>query len=85
MSKLPVPTRVLRLKSRLGLIRARLSGSQVAKGSVLVFLDAHVEVTKGWLVAMLAEIVGDRTRVVMPGIYSLKKSVGISACKRMSG
>ncbi len=70
VSELLVPTRVLRLKSRMGLIRARLSGSREAKGSVLVFLDAHVEVTTGWLVAMLSEIAGDRTRVVMPGTCS---------------
>ena len=67
VSTLPVPTRVVRTGSRVGLIRARLEGARVALGSVLVFLDAHVEASPGWLVPMLAEIAGDRRRVVMPG------------------
>ena len=54
------------MKEREGLIRARLVGSNEATGQVLVFLDAHVEVTHGWLVPILAEISSDRTRVILP-------------------
>jgi hypothetical protein len=40
-----------------------LEGAEAAtEGTVLVFLDAHVEATKGWLVPLLADIEGDRTR-----------------------
>ncbi|TMW42320.1 hypothetical protein DOY81_012599, partial [Sarcophaga bullata] len=40
---------VVRLKNRLGLIRARLAGARVATGDVLIFLDAHCE-AQYWLV-----------------------------------
>ena len=33
----------------MGLIKARLLGARRAQGEVLVFLDAHCEVTTGWL------------------------------------
>ena len=56
------------MENRGGLIRARLAGAEQAAGSVLVFLDAHIEVTPGWLPPMLAEISNDRTRVLVPVI-----------------
>ena len=56
------------MKKRGGLIRARLAGAKQATGSVLVFLDAHCEVSPGWLTPMLAEISNDRTRVIVPVI-----------------
>ncbi|XP_059095179.1 polypeptide N-acetylgalactosaminyltransferase 1-like isoform X1 [Tigriopus californicus] len=68
VSSLPVKTFVVRTPKREGLIRARLLGAKAAQGSVMVFLDAHVEVTTGWLTPLLAEIADDRTRVVMPVI-----------------
>ena len=46
-------------------------GANEAVGQVLVFLDAHVEVTSGWLVPMLSEISHDRTRVVVPVIDNI--------------
>lgn len=42
--------KLLRLHERQGLVRARLNGAKNATGDVLVFLDAHCEVTKGWFV-----------------------------------
>ncbi|EPB65091.1 hypothetical protein ANCCEY_15846 [Ancylostoma ceylanicum] len=44
IKRFPVPTRIVHLKDRSGLIRARLTGSAMAKGQILLFLDAHVEV-----------------------------------------
>ena len=68
MNALPVPSQVIRIIERGGLIRARLAGAEQATGSVLVFLDAHCEVSPRWLTPMLAEIANDRTRVVLPVI-----------------
>ncbi|KAJ3647249.1 hypothetical protein Zmor_024778 [Zophobas morio] len=68
ISTLPVPTKILRSKTRIGLIKARLKGALVAKGPVLTFLDAHCECTTGWLEALLSVIKSDRTAVVCPVI-----------------
>ncbi|XP_064455998.1 polypeptide N-acetylgalactosaminyltransferase 1-like [Ornithodoros turicata] len=68
VSKLPVPSRVIRAINRTGLIRARLLGARVAKGRALTFLDAHCECTKGWLEPLLARVAEDKTRVVCPVI-----------------
>lgn len=38
------------------------------QGSVLVFLDAHIEVTEGWLQPLLANIANDRSLVAVPHI-----------------
>lgn len=63
-----VPVRLIRAGNRTGLIRARLLGAKQAKGKVLAFLDAHCEVTIGWLEPLLQRIFEDRTRVVCPVI-----------------
>ena len=62
------PVRLLRSENRTGLIRARLIGAAQAQGSVLTFLDAHCEVTIGWLEPMLNRISNDRSTVVCPVI-----------------
>ncbi|CAG4942340.1 unnamed protein product [Parnassius apollo] len=44
---------ILRSLERKGLVGARLIGARTATGDVLVFLDAHCEVTPGWLEPLL--------------------------------
>lgn len=66
VKRFPVPIHLIQLAERSGLIRARLKGSDVAKGKVLLFLDAHVEVTEGWLEPMLQRVAEDRKVVVAP-------------------
>uniref|UniRef100_A0A8R1I7G2 Polypeptide N-acetylgalactosaminyltransferase n=1 Tax=Caenorhabditis japonica TaxID=281687 RepID=A0A8R1I7G2_CAEJA len=62
----PVPVHLVHLEERSGLIRARLTGSGMAKGKILLFLDAHVEVTDGWLEPLVGRVAEDRKRVVAP-------------------
>ena len=56
VKQLSVPTRVLRLKDREGLVSARLMGAKEATGEVLTFLDAHCECTTGWLEPLLKRV-----------------------------
>ncbi|EJD76631.1 N-acetylgalactosaminyltransferase [Loa loa] len=51
---------------RLGLIKAKVYASRVARGDVLVFLDSHCEVTPLWIEPLLLPIQEDSTRVVLP-------------------
>ncbi|EDO45829.1 predicted protein [Nematostella vectensis] len=60
--------KVLRMKKREGLVRARLQGANTAKGDVLTFLDSHCEATPGWAEPLLARIAADRRNVVCPAI-----------------
>lgn len=63
-----IPIRLLRAENRTGLVRARLMGAKISQGTALVFLDAHVEATIGWLEPLLDRISDDKKRVVCPVI-----------------
>ncbi|XP_008058218.1 polypeptide N-acetylgalactosaminyltransferase 5 [Carlito syrichta] len=67
MSQFP-KVRILRLKERHGLIRARLAGAQYATGDVLTFLDSHVECNVGWLEPLLERVYLSRKKVACPVI-----------------
>lgn len=51
---------------RLGLIRARLAGARLAKGDVLVFLDAHCEAVTEWMEPLLQRIKDSNRSVLVP-------------------
>lgn len=64
-------TRLIRLKKRSGLIRAKVEGAMQAKGDVLLFLDSHCEVNDGYLEPLLDRIVRNRKTVAMPIIDAI--------------
>uniref|UniRef100_A0A914WY15 Polypeptide N-acetylgalactosaminyltransferase n=1 Tax=Plectus sambesii TaxID=2011161 RepID=A0A914WY15_9BILA len=66
IKKFRVPVKLIHLDKRSGLIQARLRGSSVATGEILLFLDAHVEVTEGWLEPLVVRVAENRKRVVAP-------------------
>jgi len=49
-------TKIFYLEEQIGLVRARRFAAREAEYEYLVFLDAHVEVTVGWLEPLLHEI-----------------------------
>ncbi|BHF63584.1 polypeptide N-acetylgalactosaminyltransferase activity [Sparganum proliferum] len=60
--------KIVRADTRQGLIRARMLGAKASVGSVLIFLDSHIECIEGWLVPLLDRIAEKSTNVVVPVI-----------------
>lgn len=58
--------KIVRAPERLGLIKARLLGLKFATAPIVTFLDAHVEVTKGWLEPLIARIEENANVVATP-------------------
>ena len=56
MKELNAKIKILRLKKREGLIRARMAGAELATGEVLIFLDSHCEAFEGWLEPLIDPI-----------------------------
>ncbi|XP_042879499.1 polypeptide N-acetylgalactosaminyltransferase 1-like [Penaeus japonicus] len=64
--RLPPLVRLVRLRERHGLIRARLAGARAATGDVLIFLDSHCEANEKWMEPLLQRIKDSRSAVVVP-------------------
>lgn len=60
-----------RLPRQLGLMQARLAGAEKALSKVLVFLDAHVEVTRGWLEPLLAPLLENNKTCCTPVVDTI--------------
>ncbi|KAJ8314164.1 hypothetical protein KUTeg_008725 [Tegillarca granosa] len=76
--------KIVRTEKREGLVRARILGYGVAKGTVLTFLDSHIECYPGWLKPLLDRIAKDNTTVVAPTIGMINEKSFSSHCSEPS-
>lgn len=53
----PDLVKIIRLKERSGLMKARMAGIREAKAEIVVIMDAHIEVNTNWLPPLLEPIV----------------------------
>lgn len=58
--------KLYRNSERLGLIRTRTRGAELSTADVIVFLDAHCECNRNWLVPLLERIAYDRKTMAVP-------------------
>jgi polypeptide N-acetylgalactosaminyltransferase len=58
--------KVLAFEERQGLIRAKSRGVDMAKGPVIMFLEAHCIVNRDWLPPLLERLVAKPKAIVMP-------------------
>lgn len=76
--------RVLRPPRRLGAVRARNYGARYARGPIIVFSDAHVEVSKGWFDPLFAPLarpgVGATGPVISMLYHPEAKGYGLRFC-----
>lgn len=54
--------KLIRVKERIGLIKARMVGAKAAKSDILVFLDAHCEAYHNWLPPLLGLMITDKIK-----------------------
>uniref|UniRef100_A0A2C9JM97 Glycosyltransferase 2-like domain-containing protein n=1 Tax=Biomphalaria glabrata TaxID=6526 RepID=A0A2C9JM97_BIOGL len=62
-----------RSTKRLGLIRARNTAFDYAKGEVVIFLDSHIECFPGWIEPLLAPIANDSSVIIFPTIERINQ------------
>ncbi|XP_055346582.1 LOW QUALITY PROTEIN: probable N-acetylgalactosaminyltransferase 9 [Paramacrobiotus metropolitanus] len=60
--------KIVRAKSRQGLISARVRGAEAATGDVVIFLDSHCEANVGWLEPILQRIKESPQTMICPMI-----------------
>ena len=69
--------KLFRNEERLGLIRTRTRGAELSTADVIVFLDAHCECNRNWLVPLLERIAYDRycefTTILEKVIWKVKR------------
>ena len=70
---LELQVRWLRSETRLGVARARQRAAIEAPSSVLIFLDAHCEVQRGWLPPILQLLAASPQSVALPAIESIDR------------
>ncbi|XP_005105766.2 N-acetylgalactosaminyltransferase 7 [Aplysia californica] len=58
--------KLYRNSKREGLIRTRTRGAELSRGDVIVFLDAHCECNRNWLVPLLDRIRANRKTMAVP-------------------
>lgn len=58
--------KIIRNVNREGLIRSRVYGSRNATGSILIFLDSHIEVNQDWVQPLLHLIKHNNSAVAVP-------------------
>lgn len=75
--RLPPLVKMVRLKERHGLIRARLAGAREAVGDVLIFLDSHCEANDMWMEPLLQRIKESRSAVLVPIIDVIDDHSGV--------
>ncbi|XP_033762836.1 polypeptide N-acetylgalactosaminyltransferase 5-like [Pecten maximus] len=63
--------KIVRALQREGLIRSRLLGYNTATGTVLIYLDSHIECAEGWIEPLLDPIARDHTTSVTPIIDTI--------------
>lgn len=64
-------TYLVKLTERNGLMFARNTGGFLSTGKILVFLDSHIEVTKGYIEPLVGRIVENNKNVVVPVIDNI--------------
>ena len=67
LAKLP-KVRLVRNKKRLGLIKTRLIGAQLARSPTITFVDSHVEFNDGWLEPLLQRVSKNQNVYAVPVI-----------------
>ena len=60
-----------RQPKRMGLVKARLKGAELATAETFTVLDSHIEVQPGWLEPLMRRMKDSPTRVMMPMIDSI--------------